>query len=155
MGDLINNSTHISQIAPTWAPIYQQGVFHYGPSNPGQSPTAPPPRPVPGADVWSRWTTKSMALFLCSSTSLAPRQPPEVWKAFHSFNVPAQHKDFIRQVLWLRLPVGERQKQWKPDDVWCAVDGELETIALEPDSHVVQPRGGAGKEAHTRGPALA
>ena len=27
--------------------------------------------------------------------------------------------------------------------------------ALEPDSHVVQPRGGVGKEAHTRGPAPA
>ena len=27
--------------------------------------------------------------------------------------------------------------------------------ALEPDSQVVQPRGGAGKEAHTRGPAPA
>ena len=128
VGDLINNSTYISQIAPTWAPIYQQGVFHYGSSNPSQAPTAPPPRPVPGADVWSRWTTKSMALFLCSPTSLAPRQPSEVWRAFHSFNVPAQHKDFIRQVLWLRLPVGERQKEWKPDDVWCPIDGELETI---------------------------
>ena len=128
VGDLINNSTHISQIAPTWAPIYQQGVFHYGPSNPSQAPTTPPPCPLPGADVWSQWTTKSMALFLCSSTSLAPRQPPEVWKAFHSFNVSAQHKDFIRQVLWLHLPVGEGQKEWKPDDVWCPIDCELETI---------------------------
>ena len=69
-----------------------------------------------------------MALFLCSPTSLAPRQPPGVWKAFHFFNVPTHHKDFIRQVLWLRLPVGERQKDWKPDDVWCPIDGELETI---------------------------
>ena len=43
VGDLINNSTHISQIAPTWASIYQQGVFHYGSSNPGQAPTEPPP----------------------------------------------------------------------------------------------------------------
>ena len=25
-------------------------------------------------------------------------------------------------------PVGERQKDWKPDDVWCPIDGELETI---------------------------
>ena len=128
MGDLFNNSTHISQIAPTWASIYQQGVFHYHSSNLGQAPTNPPLHPVPGADVWSRWTTKSMALFLCSTTSLAPRQPPEVWKAFHLFNIPAHHKDFIRQVLWLRLPVGERQKDWKPDDVWCPIDGELETI---------------------------
>ena len=128
VGDLFNNSTHISQIAPTWASIYQQGVFHYHSSNLGQVPTNPPLHPVPGADVWSRWTTKSMALFLCSTTSLAPRQPPEVWKAFHLFNIPAHHKDFMRQVLWLRLPVGERQKDWKPDDVWCPIDGELETI---------------------------
>ena len=128
VGDLINNSTHISQIAPTWASIYQQGVFHCHSSNLGQAPTSPPLNPVPGADVWSRWTTKSMALFLCSTTSLAPRQPPGVWRAFHLFNIPAHHKDFIRQVLWLRLPVGERQKDWKPDDVWCPIDGELETI---------------------------
>ena len=128
MGDLLNDSTHISQIAPTWAPIYQQGVFHYCPSSPSQAPRVPPLRPVPGAGVWSRWTTKSMALFLCSPNSLTPRQLPEVWKAFHSFNVPAQHKDFIKQVLWLRLPVGERQKEWKPDDVCCPIDGELETI---------------------------
>ena len=110
MGDPINHNTHISQIAPTWAPIYQRGVFHYGPSNPSQAPTVPPLSPIPGADVWSRWTTKSMALFLCSPTSLSPRQPPEVWKAFHSFNVPAQHKDFIRQVLWLASLCGSDKR---------------------------------------------
>ena len=125
---LLKDTTHITQIAPTVAPIYQQGVFDYCPSSPGHAPTVSPLRPVRGADVWSRWTTKSMALFLCSPNSLAPRQPLEVWKAFHSFNVSAPHKDFITQVLWLRLPVGERQKEWKPDDVWCPIDGELETI---------------------------
>ena len=48
VGDLINNSTHISQIAPTWASIYQQGVFHYHSSNLGQAPTNSPLHPVPG-----------------------------------------------------------------------------------------------------------
>ena len=60
--------------------------------------------------------------------ALPPQQSQEVWKAFTQFCAPTHHSDFIRQALWLRLPVGECQKNWKPHEVWCPPDGELETM---------------------------
>ena len=67
-------------------------------------------------------TIKHMPLFLCSE-ALPKRQSQEVWKAFTQLCAPPHHSDFIRQALWLRLPVGERQKNRKPHEVWCPHDG--------------------------------
>ena len=46
----------------------------------------------------------------------------------NQFCAPPHHAHFIRQALWLRLLVGERQKNWKPHEVWCPLDGESETM---------------------------
>ena len=68
-----------------------------------------------------------MAQLLSQPHSLKPRQPNSVWEAFHRCNLPPRHKDFIHKALWARLPVGHRQQSWKPLEVWCPINQELET----------------------------
>ena len=43
--------------------------------------------------------------------------------------LPPSHKDFIHRALWAKLPVGQRQQDWKPFEVWCPIDNELESIS--------------------------
>jgi hypothetical protein len=69
------------------------------------------------------------ACMLSLPHSLTPRQPDAVWQAFHRCNLPPSHKDFIHRALWAKLPVGQRQQDWKPLEVWCPIDNELESIS--------------------------
>ena len=70
-----------------------------------------------------------MAELLSQPYSLKPRQPDSVWDTFHRCNLPPRHRDLIHKALWARLPVGLRQQSWKPLEVWCPIDQELETVA--------------------------
>ena len=69
-----------------------------------------------------------MAGLLSNPHTLPPRQPEEVLSAFHKLQLPAKQKDFVHQALSKRLPVWHQQAKCKPLEVWCPLDGELETI---------------------------
>ena len=69
-----------------------------------------------------------MAKISSSPHTLRPRQAEEVWSAFHNLQLPAKQKDTVHRALWKRLPAGHRHAKWKPLEVWCPLDGELETI---------------------------
>ena len=69
-----------------------------------------------------------VAAMLSLPHSLKPRQPGEIWQAFHASHLPPALKDFVHKALWARLPVGQRQAAWKPLEVWCPIDHEPETL---------------------------
>ena len=56
---------------------------------------------------------------------LAPIQPEPIWKAIQT----SQMKSFIHEALWCKLRAGQCQKEWKPLEMYCPLDGKLETLA--------------------------
>ena len=121
--------TPFSNILPL--PIYRQRLL--GSTHPVATshPPSPPPAyaiPVPEPTFWAQWTRSSMAELLSSPHTLKPRQPEEVWTVFGRLKLPAKHKDFVHQALWSHLPFCQRQSAWKPLEVWCPLDCELETL---------------------------
>ena len=141
VGQLLEDDSLFSQLAPTWEPIYRRRL--------ATSHPPPPPAPTPHTSLplrdltfWSRWTRSPVVDMLSLPHSLTPRQPDAVWQAFHRCNLPPSHKDFIHRcnlppshkdfthrALWAKLPVGQRQQDWKPLEVWCPIDNELESIS--------------------------
>ena len=131
IGQLLEQPTYFSMLAPTWEPVYRHRLQVDQPLLPASLlPTfALPPQPPPDLTFWYAWTRAPVAELFSQPYSLKPRQPDSVWEAFHRCNLPPRHKDFIHKALWSRLPVGQRQQSWKPLEVWCPVDQELETVA--------------------------
>ena len=131
IGQLLERPTYFSMLAPTWEPIYRHRLQVDQPLLPASLlPTfALPPQPPPDLTFWYAWTRAPVMELLSQPYSLKPRQPDSVWDAFHRCNLPPRHKDFIHKALWARLPVGQRQQSWKPLEVWCPIDQELETVA--------------------------
>ena len=55
------------------------------------------------------------------------RQPPEVWRALARVRVPGRDRDFMRQVLWGKLPVAKRVHAIFPAiPPWCPLDFGVE-----------------------------
>ena len=47
-----------------------------------------------------------MLLFMQHQTRPKALQPPEVWRVFNNLHLPRWDLDFIRRVLWKKLPLG-------------------------------------------------
>ena len=123
VGQLLEDDSLLTLIAPTWVPVTDSGC--------PPPPPPPPPScatPVPDQATWFDWARSHMAGLLSLQHTLQRRQSEEVWTAFHKLCLPAKQKDFIHRALWKRLPVRHRQDKWKPLEVWCPLEGELETI---------------------------
>ena len=61
---------------------------------------------------WALWGRKRVAQHLATSEQTKPRQPPEVWTAFLKITCPPRFREFVRQALWRKLPVGSRLNSW-------------------------------------------
>ena len=111
IGQLLEQPTYFSMLAPTWEPVYRHRLQMDQPLLPASLlPTfALPPQPPPDLTFWYAWTRAPVAELFSQPYSLKPRQPDSVWEAFHRCNLPPRHKDFIHKALWSRLPVGQRQ----------------------------------------------
>ena len=62
--------------------------------------------------------------FCMVGTHPAARQPPEVWRAFKNLYLPTWDLDFVKRVLWGKLPVGVRQERMGGQ--LCLLDGRVE-----------------------------
>ena len=65
-----------------------------------------------------------MLLFLHQCTRPEAQQPPAVWQAFSNLRLPKWDLDFIRRVLWRKLPVGVWMEQMGGN--LCPLDGRME-----------------------------
>ena len=68
-----------------------------------------------------------MLCYLMKLSPEAPRQQPEVWKAWQKLLPPPADRQFIRTVLWKKLTVGVRLANWQPAGTACPICGPPET----------------------------
>ena len=95
VGQLLEDDSLYSFLAPTWEPVWKRRLFHAGTNQ--QAPGCSTPIPEPA--FWFNWTRSKVACLLSTPHSLPPRQPEGVWEAFHKCNVPPAQKDFIHKAL--------------------------------------------------------
>ena len=110
-----------SKLAPTWRSVYTESaravVAMYRATY--EPPQAPP------LEQWGvQWTKQRMLLFLQQRTRPKARQPPDVWRVYNKLHLPKWDLDFIKRVLWRKLPVGVRQERLGGN--LCPMDGRLE-----------------------------
>ena len=65
-----------------------------------------------------------MLLFWQQRKCPKARQPPEVWRVYNKLFLPKWDLDFIKLVLWRKLPVGVRQERM--GGKMCPLDGQVE-----------------------------
>ena len=105
--DLISGSKIPPQllgtVAPTWRAIYEESALRVvGMYEPSFAVPATPP-----VDNWSvQWTKRRTLLAMQQRTRHEARQSKEVWRVFGCLHLPKWDLDFIRRVLWRKLPVG-------------------------------------------------
>ena len=96
------------KLAPTWQLVYWECV---GKVIQGYEPEAAIPHSPP-VDSWAAPRLKrSMLLFLQHRRRPEAQQPPEVWRVFWQLVLPKWDLDFIRRVLWRKLPLGVRMER--------------------------------------------
>ena len=122
-------------VAPTWVPIYisvLDAMDRLERERLGPQPDRPPGQsqatPIwHTSEFWSAsWKTKSMLLHLRSSLPPTPRADSATWKAFKKLQLPWIDKDFIRVVLWKKLPLAKRLTPMTGGQGKCPLDGLLE-----------------------------
>ena len=110
--DLISGSVIPSQfletVAPTWRSVYvDSAVGVVGMYDPSFTPLASPP-----VDNWpTQWAKRRTLLAMQQRTCHEARQPKEVWHVFGRLHLPEWDSDFIRRVVWRKLPVGVRMER--------------------------------------------
>ena len=110
--DLISGSKIPPQllgtVAPTWRAIYEESALRVvGMYEPNFAVPATPP-----VDNWSlQWAKRWTLLAMQQRTRHEARQPKEVWRVFGCLHLPKWDLDFIRRVLWRKLPVGARMER--------------------------------------------
>ena len=110
--DLISGSTIpprlLDTVAPTWRDIYVESAMRVvGMYKPSFVPPATPP-----VDNWPvQWTKRRTLLAMQQRTRHEARQSKEVWRVFGCLHLPKWDLDFIRRVLWRKLPVGVRMER--------------------------------------------
>ena len=110
--DLISGSKIPPQllgtVAPTWRAIYEESALRVvGMYEPNFAVPATPP-----VDNWSvQWAKRRTLLAMQQRTRHEARQPEEVWRVFGRLHLPKWDLDFIRRVLWRKLPVGARMER--------------------------------------------
>ena len=110
--DLISGSKIPPQllgtVAPTWRAIYEESALRVvGMYEPNFAVPATPP-----VDNWSlQWAKRRTLLAMQQRTRHEARQPEEVWRVFGCLHLPKWDLDFIRRVLWRKLPVGARMER--------------------------------------------
>ena len=98
----------LDTVAPTWRDIYvESAVRVVGMYKPSFVPPATPP-----VDNWPvQWTKRRSLLAMQQRTRHEARQSKEVWRVFGCLHLPKWDLDFIRRVLWRKLPVGVRMER--------------------------------------------
>ena len=60
-------------------------------------------------DCWrAAWGRRRTLLYMQAHFAKEPRQPSEVWRHFNRLFLPQWDLDFMRPVLWKKLPIGGR-----------------------------------------------
>ena len=110
-----------SKLAPTWRSVYAESAravvsMYCATYEPLQAPPL---------EQWGvQWTKQRMLLFLQQRTRPKARQPPDVWRVYNKLHLPKWDLDFIKRVLWRKLPVGVRQERLGGN--LCPLDGRVE-----------------------------
>ena len=109
------------KLAPTWRTVYAAAAKSVASMyREGFEPPLSPP-----LDQWGvQWTKQRMLLFLQQRKRPKARQPPEVWRVYNNLFLPKWDMDFIKRVLWRKLPVGVRQERM--GGKMCPLDGRVE-----------------------------
>ena len=109
------------KLAPTWQTVYAAAANSV--ASMYREGFEPPPSPP--LDQWGvQWTKQRMLLFLQQRKRPKARQPPEVWRVYNKLFLPRWDLDFIKRVLWRKLPVGVRQERM--GGKMCPLDGRVE-----------------------------
>ena len=122
--DLISGSKIPPQlldtVAPTWRAIYEESAVRVvGMYKPSFAPPTTPP-----VDNWSvQWTKRRTLLAIQQRTRHEARQSKEVWRVFGCLHLPKWDLDFIRRVLWRKLPVGARMERLGGQSVFAVRAG--------------------------------
>ena len=126
MGQLLEDDSNLSLIAPTWRAVYRDTIGQLATGMYAFDAQATHPA-VCFSTLLAEWYGGTALAALTYPKEIKRRQEASVWEALVKSPLTDQDKYFVRVALWRKLAVGMRQHKWQPADTLCPLDNKQET----------------------------